>query len=172
MVFVNHRLKVVPNRIATAEEFAALPPGIRLKVRDALNSNIDLIKSFVDENPGDFLEEELKIVDSWRHLIAGQFYVFRNLKKYTIFLSMTDPAIAFGVLALSQPFEDLIGPDLPVMTETVLLPFKDKIIYDGLMSSYRISLGPGMRRLLNENYKETKAKLGIVTVLPMVRIKS
>ena len=85
---------------------------------------------------------------------------------------MTDPAIAFGVLALSQPFEDLIGPDLPVMTETVLLPFKDKIIYDGLMSSYRISLGPGMRRLLNENYKETKAKLGIVTVLPMVRIKS
>ena len=78
--------------------------------------------------------------------MAGQFYVFRELKKYTVFLSTTNPAIAYGVLALSQPFEDLIGPYLPVLTQTVLLPFKDKIVYDGLMSSYNISFGPGIRR--------------------------
>ena len=84
-----------------------------------------------------------------------------------MFLSTTDPPVAYGVLALSQPFEDLIGPYLPVMTETVLLPFKDKIVYDGLMSSYRISFGPGIRRSLNESFKQAKLRHGIVTTLPM-----
>jgi len=35
-----------------------------------------------------------------------------------------------------------------------LLPFKGLIVYDGLMSSYNISFGPGIRRSLNENFKE------------------
>src|SRR5438093_13434707 len=32
--------------------------------------------------------------------VHGRFYVFRELKKYTVFLSTTSPAIAYGVLAL------------------------------------------------------------------------
>ena len=44
MFFVNHRLKVIPDELATPEEFAALSPEVRLKVRDALNTNLDLIQ--------------------------------------------------------------------------------------------------------------------------------
>jgi hypothetical protein len=84
-----------------------------------------------------------------------------------VFLSMTSPAIAYGVLALSQPFEDLIGPYLPVLTQTVLLPFNGVIVYDGLMSRYNIFFGPGIRRNLNQDFKEAKARHGIVTALPM-----
>ena len=157
MFFVNQRLKVIPDKLATPEEFAALSPQDRLKVRDALNARLDLIESFVDENPAHLPADELDIVRSWRHLVAGKFYIFRELKKYTVFLSTTDPTIAYGVLALSQPFEELVGPYLPVLTQTVLLPFKDKIVYDGLMTGYSISFGPGIRRSLNESFKEAKA---------------
>jgi hypothetical protein len=86
---------------------------------------------------------------------------------YTVFLSSAEQPVAYGVLALSQPFEDLVGPYLPVFTETVLLPFKGKIVYDGLMNSYNISFGGGIRRSLNESFKEAKARHGIVTSLPM-----
>src|SRR6185312_9411838 len=141
--------------------------GVRLKVRDGLSANPDLIESFAAENPARLSDDELDIVRSWRHLVTGRFYVFRELKKYTVFLSTTSPAIAYGVLALSQPFEELIGPYLPVLTQTVLLPFKGMIVYDGLMSSYRISFGPGIRRSLNESFKEAKTRHGIVTSLPM-----
>ncbi len=51
MFFVNQRLKVIPDNLATPEEFAVLSPEVRLKVRDALNANLDLIESFVAENP-------------------------------------------------------------------------------------------------------------------------
>lgn len=135
MFFVNQRLKVIPNKVATPQEFAALSPVVRLKVRDALNAHLDLIESFVAENPDNLSDDDLDIVRSWRHLVHGKFYVFRELKKYTVFLSTEKQPIAYGVLALSQPFEDLIGPYLPVLTQTVLLPFKEKIVYDGLMSS-------------------------------------
>jgi len=165
--FVNERLQVIPDHLASPEEFLAVPPEVRLKVRNAFLQHIDLLQAFVDENPAHLTNDELDIVRSWQHLLHGKFYVFRQLKKYMVFLSMTDPAIAYGVLALWQPFEELTGPYLPVLTETVLLPFKGMIVYDGLMSSYRISFGPGIRRRLNESFKEAKARHGIVTSLPM-----
>ena len=165
MFFVNQRLKVVPDDIASPDAFAALSPQVRLKFRDALNAHVEQIESFVSENPANLSDDELDIVRSWRHLVAGKFYVFRELAKYTVFLSTTSPAIAYGVLALSQPFEEQIGPYLPVLTQTVLLPFKGVIVYDGLMSSYNISFGPGIRRNLNQDFKEAKARHGIVTSL-------
>ena len=167
MFFVNRRLKAIPDKLASSEEFAALSPGVRLKVRDALSDNLALIDAFVADNPARLSDDELDIVRSWRHLVTGQFYVFRELKKYTVFLSTTDPTVAYGVLALSQPFEELIGPHLPVLVQTVLLPFQGQIVYDGLMSSYPISFGPGIRRNLNEDFKTAKARQGIVTSLPI-----
>lgn len=167
MFFVNQRLKVLPDELGNPEEFAALAPEVRLKVRDALLDHTDLIQSFVDDNPAHLPDDELAIVQSWRHLVAGKFYIFRELKPYTVFLSTDQQPVAYGVLALSQPFEELIGPYLPVLTQTVLLPFKDRIVYDGLLNAYRISFGPGIRRSLNENYKEAKARHGIVTALPL-----
>jgi hypothetical protein len=106
-------------------------------------------------------------VRSWRHLVHGKFYIFRELAKYTVFLSITTPPIAYGVLALSDPFDLLIRRPLPIMVQTVLLPFKGMIVYDGLMSSYNISFGPGIRRNLNQDFKDAKARHGIVTSLPM-----
>lgn len=168
MFFVNQRLKVIPDQVSSPEGLAALAPQVRLRVRDAFLENIELIESFAAENTAHLSEAELDIVRSWRHAVHGKFYVFRELAKCTVFLSTVDPAIAYGVVALSQPFEDLIGPHLPVLTQTVLLPFRDKIVYDGLMSSFNISFGPGIRRNLNEDFKEAKARHGIVTSLPML----
>jgi hypothetical protein len=167
MFFVNQRLKVIPDDVASWDDFSSLSPQVHLKVRDAFLQHTDLIQSFVDENPAHLTSDELDIVRSWQHLVHGRFYVFRELKKYTVFLSTTSPAIAYGVLALSQPFEELIGPYLPALTQTVLLPFKSLIVYDGLMSSYKISFGSGIRRNLNQDFKEAKARHGIVTSLPM-----
>ena len=104
MFFVNQRLKGLPDELARPEEFAALAPEVRLKVRDALLDHTDLIQSFVEENPAHLPDDELAIVRSWRHLVAGKFYLFRELAKYTVFLSTDEPPIAYGVLALSQPF--------------------------------------------------------------------
>jgi hypothetical protein len=166
MFFVNQRLGVLPHTIGSPDEFSALPGEDRLKVREAFLDETDLIELFVDQNPAHLADDELDIVLSWRHQVAGKFYIFRELKKYTVFLSSEKEAVAFGVVALSQPFEELVGPYLPVLTDTVLMPFRDRIVYDSLLSTYSISFGPGIRRMLNETYQKAKDGQGIVTSLP------
>jgi hypothetical protein len=52
------------------------------------------------------------------------------------------------------------------MIKTTLLPFKGRIVYDGIIMGYNVSFGPGIKRSLNEGYKEAKAGTGIITTLP------
>jgi hypothetical protein len=165
MFFVSQRLNLVPE-VASPEEFAALPTESRLEVRNAFLGEVGLLRSFIDENPARLSDDEMKIVLSWQHRVSGRFFVFRQLKRYMVFLSTDDPLTAYGVVALTEPFGDLAGPYLPVMTETVLMPFRDKIIYDGLLSRYNISFGGGIKRRLNDSYRQAKERLGIVTSLP------
>lgn len=54
---------------------------------------------------------------------------------------------------------------LPVMLETVLLPFEDKIIYDSFMASHDISFSDGIRDMFEDEYAKAKAKFGIITSL-------
>jgi hypothetical protein len=164
--YANGKLNVVAGEFSDPEQFTSLPPEIRLKVRDALHAHPELIDQFVQEDPSPLTAEELAIVASWKHAVAGKFYVFRYLKRYAVFLSENKPPRAYGVLALASPFEEVVGTHLPVLTKAVLLPINGRIIYDGLLSSYRISYGPGIRWKLNEDYKQAKKTIGIITSLP------
>jgi len=165
MCFVNERLQIVPN-VVSPDQFSALSPEIRVKVRKALLQQLDLIDAYLAANPHDLADEELAVVSSWRDHVCGKFFVFRYLKKHAIFLAAETSPIAYGVVALTEPFEELIGPYLPIWVETMLLPFQGKIIYDGILSSYNVSFGGGIRSALNEDYKQAKLRLGVVTTLP------
>jgi hypothetical protein len=167
MFFVDQKLHMLPDRPADPDEYSSLAPPERFEVHDALLKNMGLIQSFVDENPARLSREDLGIVLSWRRLVHGKFFIFRELAKYTVFLSAEKSIIAYGVTALTQPFEELIGPHLPVLVQTTLLPFKDRIVYDGLMSISNISFGAGIRRHLNEDFKAAKTRHGIITSLPI-----
>lgn len=166
MCFVNERLQIIPD-IDSPDEFSALPPESRLEVRESSLEQPDLIESFIDENPYELSDDELETVRSWRHQVAGKFFIFRYLKNYTIFLSTDDPPVAYGVTSLTDPIEELVGSNLPLLVETVLLPFGDKIVYDGLLSRFNVMFGGGIRRSLNDDYKEAKERQGVVTSLPV-----
>jgi Domain of unknown function (DUF6398) len=168
MVFTGRRLELLDETVTTPEAYSSSPMEVRFKVHKALVEHMELIDAFIAENPFHLDEGDLEIVRSWKDLVAGTFYVFRQLQNYMVFLSANEPVVAYGVLALSDPFEDLLGPDLPRMVKTTLLPFKGKIVYDGLMSGYNVTFGAGIRRSLNENYKNAKELFGIITSLPPV----
>ena len=166
LYFVNRQLNVLPQPVASAEAIRSLTPADRQALIAALVKNIGLIQPFVEQNPARLSVEELDIVRSWKHLISGQFYILRDLKKYTVFLPAGASAIAYGVTSLSQEIVSFGATNLPRLVATVLLPFKGKLIYDGLMSTYNMSFGPGIRRTLDEDYRVAKERYGIVTTLP------
>ena len=166
MCFVNERLGIVPGA-PNPDGYRTLSADLRVKTRNALLDNMNLIEMFVDVNPFKFSCEEINIVLSWKHQVAGKFFVFRHLKEHTVFLADGGTPVAYGVVALTEPFEEVIGPYLPAYAETVLLPFKDKIVYDGLLGRYNIFFGGGIRRRLQEGYSAARERLGVVTALPV-----
>lgn len=164
-VHVNRALKLFSTD-HTLEEIKDLTFEDKMKIRNAMWENDNLIDSFIEANPFKFDSEELELVGSWRrHHIKGRFLMVADLKSYTVFFEQ-DKQIPYGVFAIRDEFKTMLGFQLPIMVETVLLPFKDKIIYDGMINSYRITFGAGARRNINDAYQQAKAKHGIVTSLP------
>lgn len=170
LVYTNQQKGIIRS-VTTVDEFMDLPSEEINKVREALFSQPELIHTFVKENPFNFSQEELEIVRGWNNFLKAEFYLFRYLKKYAIFLDNRSPPKAYGVLALVSDFQDIVSQELPVYLKAVLLPFKGQIIYDGILNSYPVSFGPGIRQDLKERYQEAKARFGIITSLPWGEIK-
>ncbi len=164
-LFANRELKIVKPP-PKSRGIVSLPQEDRLKVWQALVKKLSLIDAFVKENPYKLEPDELEIVSGWKELVSGEFYVLRFLKKYTIFLAAKEPAVAYGVVALTEPLEVVIEQPLPFYTKAILMPFKGRIVYDGLLAGYNVIIGGNMTRELNEIYQKTKKRDGVVTSLP------
>lgn len=140
------------------------PISDKLSIRECLYSKLDYIDQFIQENPAALSAEDLEIAADFRYLKKGRYWVLKYLKQHTIFL---DDHYAYGVLALNDPFEKILGYGLPLMVEAVLLPFKGRIIYDGIMQSPGISFGRGISSSIAQEYEQVKAHYGIITSLPV-----
>lgn len=165
MQFVMEQVQA-PGLPASAMAYLSLPAEQRQKVVKAFVGRLDLIDAFVADNPARLSEEELGIVSSWRDLVSGRFIALRQLRKYMVLLACDEKSTAYGVTGLVDPMDQVIRTPLPAMIETVLLPFRGKIIYDGLVSLFNVTFGPGTRRRFEEDFQAAKANKGIITSLP------
>jgi hypothetical protein len=161
--YVNQQRQILPN-VKSAQEYAALPTSEKIKVRDVLWENPDLIDAYVEKNPDSLSFEELDIVRKWKRFVAGTFQIFRYLKKHAIFIS--EKSQVYGVLGLYDSLEDMFyGRPLPIMVQAVILPFKGQIVYDGVLKSYNVIFGGGIRSGLKEEYMAAKQNERIITTL-------
>ncbi len=165
LAYVNQKFKIVEG-INSPEDLQQFPMEENKKIRDGLYQHPEVIDSFVAEKQANLPPEELKIVSDWKNFIQGRFLIVRQLKNYTVFLDPEEPPKAYGVLALSTPFEEMFGPYLPVMVEAVLLPFRGSIIYDSIFSRYSLTFGRNVRQRFNDAYQNAKATFGMITSLP------
>lgn len=163
--WVNEQLHLVSWLPAVPSE-GSVQPEQASQVRNALWADGRLLKRFIAENPTQLSEEDLALVESWQYRLAGNFFVVRDLKNYTVLLTAGTPHTrAYGVVGLTDSVAETIILPLPVYIQTVLLPFEDRIIYDSLLTTYNVSFGPGIRSSLQEAYRNAKEREGILTSL-------
>lgn len=90
----------------------------------------------------------------------------KHLKNYTVFMHAEEGGKLYGVTGISNPIDDMFPSSaLPLYADATLIPFAGKIVYDSLMVPYNIHFGSGMRRNLNNDYRNLKSEYGIITVL-------
>lgn len=150
--------------IMDANTFMSAPIALRIQARDHFLDHIQLISEYVEENPHEFRERELGHITTWSHFFKGKFIIERNMKNLTIFLLDGSPPKAYGVLGLGDEIVDMIPRPLPVFVTAVLLPWKGVIVCDGLLSTYNLSFGSGIKKGFRDSYREAKVS-GIITSL-------
>ena len=160
---MSRQLEVLPE-VQSAQEYAALPLSGKITVRDALWKNPKWINSYLVSSPEHLSDIEGKIISSWNRFIADRFQIFRFLKDHTIFIGQQSKV--FGVVELNNSLADMFaGQPMPILVETVLLPFNGQIIYDGILRPYNMVFGKGIRSDLNETYMKAKQNGRIITTL-------
>ncbi|UBF26265.1 hypothetical protein K9N68_32965 [Kovacikia minuta CCNUW1] len=135
------------------------------QLREKLYEQPTLFDDFIQNQLSN--TRDIETVQDWRNkYIRGRFYLFRLLKKHAIFLSTDEPSKAYGVIAITTPFEEMsISSSLPTLVETVLLPLEQKIVADGFIKGGNLMFGSGIRKSINTSYEEAKARFGIITSL-------
>jgi hypothetical protein len=163
--YVNQKLKLVPE-FPEKWRTGVASPEVAVKLRNALWQNDRVREAFIDENPAQLTKDDLALVAGWQHRVAGNFFIFRHLKKYSVFIDTETPPHGYGVTGITDSIVDMVGPYLPVYVEAVLIPFEDRIIYDSLLAPYNMYFGSGYRSSLKDAYRDIQERDGIITTLP------
>src|SRR5215211_4759670 len=167
----NRRLKLVRDLPVSPRE-GSIDVQDAYKIATAVWADDALRHAFIDENPSELPPEDLALARSWDRRVAGDFYIFRFLKKYTVLIGSGDPAPVYGVLGLVSPIEEVVRNPLPTLARMTLLPFEGRITYDGLMAPYNVYFGSGIRGNLNDIYRLANERGAIITSLEAPAVAS
>lgn len=151
--FANSRYQVCPG-------IGAIEFGKSVDMRDAKTianyiwEHTEVIEKFLAET--DLLEEHREIVTGWKKCRPGKYILERHLKKGSVFIS-ADTAQVYMVLGLYSTWEEVLcGRTLPVLLDAVLLPFRGRIITDGLVVSSNIVFGRGAAADFKDAYMDAR----------------
>ncbi|MDD4076917.1 MAG: SEC-C domain-containing protein [Bacilli bacterium] len=164
--FVNGKLNVVDY------QFDLTYPGqydesLIYKIREKLWMNPNLISEFLIKDVT-LSDEETLLLCSWeKHFIKGQFVLLKYEPDYAILMLMDkdEKPKLYAVKGITNSVADTVRCQLPAMLETVLLPFGEKIIYDGFFGLNSISFASGIKNIFAKEYAQIKSTHGIITKL-------
>ncbi len=167
LVYAAQQTGIAPD-VRTPHDLPSLEQEKIMKIRDQCHGSQGLLERFVQSNPFDFTPEEVEWVKLWRYHVNGTFTVVRVTKEGALFLDAGKDARAYLVQPLLSTFEELLPFRPPVRVEAVLLPFKGRIVYDGLLRTYQIYFGGGMSRSIRAACDDAIVKYGLVRSIPYV----
>lgn len=160
LYYVGKTSKVFPAK-TSYEEFLKL--NSKFECRQAMYKNMNLLDEHLQAYKGKLSTDQTKIILGYKKKIQSNFVVFRYLKQFAIFMNIENNKF-YTVTALGEPFDNFF-PQLPVICGAVILPFKNKIIYDGFLTGGSVHVGSHMKAEINEDYKKAKQEKQIITTL-------
>jgi len=151
--FANNRYQVCPD-IGAIEFGKSVDMRYAKTIANYIWEHTEVIDEYLSEAA--LPAEHCEIVIGWKKCRPGKYILERHLRKGSVFLS-ADSAQVYMVLGLYSTWEEMFGyRPLPVMMEAVLLPFRDKIITDGLVIPYNVVFGRGAAADFKDAYMNAK----------------
>ncbi len=159
--YANKRTKMFPD--IKFKKDTAIDVRFGRDMAEWIWNHTEVIDDYLKEHPG-MKEDHKNILSGWKRCIRGHWFVERHLKSGSVFLGKTP--YVFLVQGIVSSFEEMIGMyGTPVMIEAALIPFRDKIITDGIVSAIPIRIGSNMKASMKDEYMAAKKNGNIITSL-------
>ena len=111
-----------------------------------------IIDAYIKDNPHNFNSEDLEKVSKFKQGIRGMFTIAKYEEDYTALLASDR---VYMIKGLNSNIDEVIPyHDIPCIVTTSLFPYDGVIIYDGLLSTYPISMGTSFAKIVEKEYNE------------------
>ena len=111
----------------------------------------EIIDEFISKNPYKLNDEELEIIKEFKNGIRNIYIIARYEEEYTAFMT---PNKTYMIKGVNTNVDEIIPyNELPKAVITTILPFKDHLIYDGIIVSYPIDLGMEFKKIVAKEYQ-------------------
>ncbi len=129
-----------------------LNPEILKPINKYLWEHKKILNDFINDNLYNFNKEELDIVANFKTAKMDYFTVCGFTEEYTMFLSKD--GILYMVKGIRDNLDNILNVNnLPIILETTLLMFKDKIIYNGFVGQINMGFGTNLKKTVLEEIK-------------------
>ena len=157
--YTNYKYRINPELEDLNDINNSEPEEVK-EIREKLWSNDNIINDYIKEKSNNLDEQSLNIISEWnKKRINSKFVLYKYEDEYSVFLGEEN---IYYVKGLRDTIRNIIPEyKLPVFVETVLLPFKEQIIYDSYIIQYSMSFGKGMKDIFDKQYKEFISKKNI-----------
>lgn len=127
----------------------------------------EFIDRYLEAHPS-LPEEHRQILTGWKRRVHGSFMVERHRRDDTIFIGGEEEhnEKVYSVIGIMSSLYELFPSFvLPMFIHATLVPWKGKIIPDGLINAERIKFGPGIVSTYKERFLKAKREGKIITSL-------
>jgi hypothetical protein len=159
LYYVGKKKGIIPSS-TTFEDFMKIDFRQKAQCRDLFLEDENLLEDYLSENEGQLTSEAVEILLGFKQKISSSFVIYKCYAKHAIFID-TQTNKFYAVLGLSSRFDEMFHT-FPVYIDATLIPFKDKIIYDGFLKGGGITFGSNMRASMKEDYMTAKKKGQII----------
>lgn len=160
--YVNKNYDVVKERgLAIAKH---VDPQNQAKIRNKLFEDLSIIDEYITLNPNRLNNTVLKQVEEVKNAILIECMIIKYEGNYTLVMDNED--IIYAIIGGVCNIDEIIPAyDLPYMCKLALIPYKGKIIYDGVIEGSNVRMGPGIQSRIVESIKnaEIHKTLPIIT---------
>ena len=132
IAYANDRLSVTDNlfrRTGRLNKEASF--DVALEAFDTYRGD-SLVADYLRVNPDGLSRTDLREIAQFGHAISGTFIVVRDGRDVLFLI----PGFQIAVRGLIQEIDTIIREDLPVLVETVLLPFRNTIAFAFVLESH------------------------------------
>ncbi len=155
--YVNRKCNVLENDEKFEEKYLSskcINGYNAAKVADTLWQQVTLIDDYLAQ--AQLTQENAELVRNWKKQISGKFIVERHLKRGSVFINSYDEQV-YLVKGLNSTWQEMLnGNPLPAMICATLLPWRNVIVTDGLVTLEALCFGRGYSSEFKEIYMNAK----------------